>query len=80
MIAGDYYMNINREGYEYFTTWFDGKEYRLNHHRLLASLDVEPEDMEDRHIHHKNGVEWCNYRDNLQVVTPEQHRQIHAAD
>jgi hypothetical protein len=77
---GSIRIRYNGNGYEYFSVIEDGECHDLNYHRLLASIDVHPEDMEGKEVHHKDGTKCWNYRDNLEVVTPEEHRQIHAAD
>lgn len=64
-------------GYE---AWRDGVGERasVKHHRLLATLLVgDVDDLDGMHVHHKNGLSWDNRLDNLAVVTPEEHLQLH---
>jgi len=48
-------------------------------HRLLATLKVdELSELEDKHVHHKSGVEWHNTLANVEVLTPAEHSERHA--
>lgn len=47
-------------------------------HRLLATLKVDKiSDLEGKHVHHINEIEWCNYEDNLEVVDVTEHLNHH---
>jgi len=53
---------------------------RVRIHRLLAVAEYGLEALEDRVVHHANGIPWDNRPENLEVLTPEQHRQHHAQE
>jgi predicted DNA-binding protein YlxM (UPF0122 family) len=47
-------------------------------HRLLATLLVdEIDELEGKHVHHKNGIRWDNRLDNLEVMTISEHTKHH---
>ncbi|UPV73729.1 HNH endonuclease [Halorussus limi] len=50
-------------------------------HRLLATLKVDDlSELEGMHVHHKDGHPFDNRPDNIEVVSPAEHRQKHADD
>lgn len=62
----------------------NGQNYYVLVHRLVACAHgmIEPSEVYSgkTDVHHKNGIEIDNSPENLQVVTPEQHQQIHSGD
>jgi hypothetical protein len=36
------------------------------------------DELDGKHVHHKSGVEWHNTLENVEVVTPTEHRERHA--
>lgn len=62
----------------------DGENYYVFVHRLVACAHgmIEPSDVYsgDMDIHHKNGIVLDNSPENLQVVTPKEHQEIHSRE
>lgn len=55
-----------------------GKADTVLVHRLLATLQVdELDELEGKHVHHQSGIPWDNRLENLEVVSPEEHSNIH---
>lgn len=48
--------------------------------RLVAVAEHGMEALEDNHVHHLSGDSWLDFPANLSVVTPEEHRRIHAEE
>lgn len=46
-------------------------------HRLLAVAEYGFDALDGMHVHHKNGISWDNRPDNLEVLTPKEHRLTH---
>ncbi|WP_226043428.1 HNH endonuclease signature motif containing protein [Natrinema sp. DC36] len=46
-------------------------------HRLLAVAEYGFEEVVSKEIHHRNGVQWDNRPENLEVLTPADHRRLH---
>lgn len=60
----------------YITISFYGKQLRV--HQLVYALTYGPIP-KGYHIHHKDGDKRNNHWDNLQCVTPKEHKRLHAA-
>jgi hypothetical protein len=73
-------LGICGRGYEHVEIRIDGETHRLAHHRILSSLWGELESVhfsEDlREVHHRTPIRWLNTEENLEAVTPEEHREI----
>jgi hypothetical protein len=55
-----------------------GKADTVTVHRLLATLQVdELDELEGKHVHHQSGIPWDNRLENLEVVSPQEHAEIH---
>lgn len=70
------WFKVNSGGYEVAQSWnrHTGRE-EVSIHRLLAySMGME---IEDKDVHHKNGVPWDNRPDNIEALTRKEHRRIH---
>lgn len=61
------------KGYEY---WAPGNNH-VYVHRLMMVAEHGFDEVADKHVHHKNGIEWDNRFDNLELVTNEEHRRQH---
>lgn len=47
-------------------------------HRVMATLLVDDiRDLRDKHVHHKDGISWCDWLENLMVVDPGEHHAHH---
>jgi hypothetical protein len=69
---------VNKDGY---VTWRQSSQNqrRVNFpvHRLLAVAEYGFEAVLGKEVHHENGVPWDNRPDNISLVDPAEHRQIH---
>jgi hypothetical protein len=54
----------------------------FQHHRLIAaSMSDEPlSELDGKHVHHRDGVTWNNSENNLEILTPAEHLQLHRED
>jgi transposase-like protein len=50
------------------------------HHRLLATLKYNIGELKGNHIHHENKITWDNRLENLELLSPRKHGEIHAHD
>ena len=74
-------FDMNPRGYERWRCRAGGRYDEVRVHRLLATLKIdELAELEDKHVHHKSGVEWHNTLENVEVLTPAEHRERHAGD
>jgi len=49
-------------------------------HRLLAVAEYGFDAVCDMEVHHQNGIKWDNRPDNIEVLTPSEHRSHHACE
>jgi len=79
MSPGSIRLGLCGRGYEHVEIRIDGDRYTLPHHRILASVwgDLDSvffsEDL--REVHHKKAVRWFNIEENLEALTPLEHRE-----
>ena len=62
-------LTTDDRGYEVFTVG----DTKVQHHRLLALVDYELDDIRGKHIHHKNNIPWDNRRENVEPLSLEEH-------
>ena len=75
---GLYHETADTSEYARWRTKHDHEDYRVRVHRLLATLLVDDiSELKGKHVHHKIPIGWLNYEDNLEVLTPEEHAEIH---
>jgi len=73
-------FDMTLQGYERWRCQASGTSDEVAVHRLLATLKVdELSELDGKHVHHKSGVEWHNTLDNIEVLTPKEHRKRHAS-
>ena len=65
------------DGYERWRSYEDGREVYVYVHRLLAVAEYGFEAVRGKHVHHKNGVHWCNWRENVEPRDPPEHAGYH---
>lgn len=70
-------FRTNTDGYEEWAARSGGVSKRVLVHRLLAVSIHGYEPVCDRHIHHRNEIRWDNRPENIDVLTPSEHSQIH---
>jgi hypothetical protein len=75
-------FGIQTDGYEQWKCEAGpGKADTVTVHRLLASLKVDDlSELGGKEVHHKSGVEWHNTPENIEVLTPKEHRQRHKGE
>lgn len=64
-------------GYERWETFYKDERFMAKVHRLLAVAEYGFDAVKDKHVHHKNGIPWDNRADNIELVTPAEHREYH---
>lgn len=46
-------------------------------HRLLAVAEYGMDEIDGKHIHHKNGIPWDNRPENIEPLSPSDHMSLH---
>lgn len=66
------------DGYERWRSWDseDGNQYVLVH-RLLAVAEYGFKVVDGKHVHHRNGVQFDNRPENLELLDPSEHHRGH---
>lgn len=69
------------DGYEHWETRIDDRNHRVYVHQLLAIAEgvAEPSELfgGPKQIHHRNGIPWANWPENIQVMEPHTHTTEH---
>lgn len=75
-------FGLQTEGYEQSKCEAGpGKADTVLVHRLLATLKIDDlSELAGKEVHHKNGRRRHNTLENIEVVTPAEHRERHAGD
>lgn len=73
-------MTVDGRGYERFFVTNGGDRRVVRVHQLVAIAGgADPHKLFDGYdVHHKNGIEWDNREDNLEVMKHDEHRRQHA--
>jgi len=77
-IGGPPSMQLGHHGYEIFQISVGGEPHTVHHHRLLALLEYGMDEIEDKVVHHENGIPWDNRVENLRPLTRAEHASEHA--
>jgi transposase-like protein len=64
-------------GYEVIVHHNKDEKYQVFHHRLLAAAQWGVEEVDGKHVHHKNGVEWDNRIENFELLSHNEHSRKH---
>lgn len=67
------------DGYAYLV-YNDGESRSIKMHRFNALVDHSLDELKGKQVHHRNGVTWLNYPENLEVLTPSEHGAKHAPE
>jgi len=65
------------KGYPSWIIEQDGKKKKIRVHRLAAVAKFGIEEVENRSVHHKNGVSWDSSLSNLELMTNAAHAKHH---
>lgn len=76
----DYHRGYHRATSHLYRDGEQVETRSLRVHRLVAVAEWGFDALEGKHVHHRNGIPWDNRPENLQLVTPEEHRKIHESD
>jgi len=61
-----------------YEVWNDNDaKSQVRVHRLLAVAEYGFDEVADKHIHHKNGIEWDNRPENIEPLSPGEHARTH---
>ena len=76
------YFRTKETGYEVVGSWNgeEGTTDRVYIHRLIAFMDEGLDSLDGNYIHHKNRIPWDNRPENIEVMSPEEHGEIHGGD
>lgn len=73
----DYSRHVNPtwhpKGYIEFRDQSGGRDDRFYHHRLLAVAKYGFDEVVGKDVHHKNGIGWANWTDNVELLEPGEH-------
>ena len=69
----------DKNGYVRVRSEYKGEDYNFSIHRLLAVSEYGFDSVSGMEVHHKNGIPWANWPDNLELLTKEEHGRISAA-
>lgn len=64
-------------GYEQVRQEYKGERYRAYIHRLLAVCEYGFDEIDGKHVHHKNHIPWDNRASNIELKNPGEHQTEH---
>lgn len=67
----------HRDNYEFWEHQSMEDMHHVFVHRLLAVASHGLEALQGKEVHHKNGIKWDNRPENIELLSPEQHRKRH---
>lgn len=70
-------FGMDHQGYEFWSHKHDNTRYRYRVHRLLAIAEYGIDAVQDKHVHHKNEIPWDNRPENIELLSPSDHRKRH---
>jgi len=68
------------DGYERWRHSTNNTQYGVSVHRLACVAWYGFSALEGKHVHHKNQIPWDNRQNNLELLTPNKHSELHAED
>ena len=70
-------IRTDKDGYERFQTKVHGESMTFAHHRLIAVAEHGFDALDEKVVHHKNGVPWDNRPNNLELMDQSDHVREH---
>lgn len=61
------------KGYIEFRDQSSGRDDRFYHHRLIAVAEYGFDAVAEKDVHHKNGIGWANWAENIELLEPGEH-------
>jgi len=68
---------MNESGHYAWIAAHDGKNEKMYVARLLAICEYGADAVIGKHVHHKNGIPWDNRAENIELLTPAEHKSHH---
>jgi len=70
-------FSMTGEGYLTWQVQHDNERESIRACRLLAVAEYGFEAVKGMHVHHKNGIPWLDYADNIELLEPSEHLRSH---
>lgn len=67
----------SQNGYERVAAGYQGEQYTVLVHRLIAIGEFGFDTVAGNDVHHKNGVPWDNRPSNLEILSHSDHARLH---
>lgn len=74
------YFYMTYYGYESWQDACKGEKVSLHIHRLQAVAEWGFEAVAGNDVHHKNGIKWDNRIENLEIMDPGEHMELHKSE
>ena len=71
------YYTHSRDNYECWSHNWDNTRDSVFVHRLLAVAEYGIDAVNDKHVHHKNGIRWDNRPENIELLSRSEHTKRH---